>query len=312
MLEFQKITRGSKKELAELFSHQPWRACDYTFGANYQWRYFYQSTYAVCDNMAIMRAAYPGLGCCYLMPAGTGDMKTALQAIDDDATERGRWLRVFAPTEQSVDLLREHFGDRIVSAVSVRSLADYLYETERLITFAGKKMHGQKNHRNRFYRENPEARFVPVTEETLPQAEAFLKEYEQEIELEQAIEVEELHRAQELLHHAFELGQLAGFIETEQGIAALSIGEVIGDTLYVHVEKARTRFHGAYQAIVSAFAEYAVTVSGGAMYCNREDDSGDDGLRHSKLAYHPIELIEKYWVIIDPPKGCSKKIRKPC
>jgi len=31
-------------------------------------------------------------------------------------------------------------------------------------------MHGQKNHRNRFYRENPEARFVPVTEETLPAA----------------------------------------------------------------------------------------------------------------------------------------------
>jgi len=312
MLDFQPITVASRELLMPLFAQQPWRACDYTFGANFQWRVFYQTTYAVQKDMAILRAAYPGLGCCYLMPVGAGDMKCALNAIDADATERRRWLRIFAPTAESVEILREHFGDRIVSADSVRSLADYLYETERLITFAGKKLHGQKNHRNRFYRENPEARFVPVTAETLPAAETFLSEYAEEIDLQQPIEVEELHRARELLHRYAEAGQLAGYIETDRGIAALSIGEVVGDTLYVHVEKARTVFHGAYQAIVSAFADYAVAVSGGALYCNREDDSGDDGLRNSKLAYQPCALVEKYWVVIDPPKGYAHKIRKPC
>jgi len=261
-------------------------------------------------DMVILRAAYPGLGCCYQMPVGTGDLTAALHAIDADATERGRWLRIYAPTAESVETLRAHFGDRIVSATAVRSLADYLYETERLITFSGKKMHGQKNHRNRFYRENPEARFVPVTPETLPQAEAFLKAYAEEIDTQQPIEVEDLYRAQELLHNVFAAGQMAGYIETDKGIAALSIGEVVGDTLYVHVEKARTQFHGAYQAIVSAFAAYAA--GEGVPYCNREDDSGDDGLRHSKLAYHPLGLVEKYWVVIDPPKGCAHKIRKHC
>lgn len=309
MLTFRPLTLESASELAPIFEKQPWRACDYTHGANFQWRVFYETTYAVVSDMAILRAAYPGLGCCYLMPVGSGNLNEALQAIDDDAAERGRWLRIFAPTAASVEQLRAYFGDRVASATSVRSLADYLYETERLIGFSGKRLHGQKNHRNRFYRENPEARFVPVTEETLPAAEAFLEEFEREADLHQPIEVEEMRRARELLHHAKELGQLAGYIETDKGVAALSIGEILGDTLYVHVEKARTSFHGAYQAIVSAFAEYAAAED--TRFCNREDDSGDDGLRTSKLAYQPVELVEKYWVVIDPRPG-SKKPRKAC
>ena len=79
-------------------------------------------------------------------------------------------------------------------------------------------------------------------------------------------------------------------------IVALSVGEVVGDTLYCHVEKARVDYAGSYQAIVSWFAKYALEKD--TLYINREDDSGEERLRYSKLAYRPIDLIEKYWVAI--------------
>ena len=103
-------------------------------------------------------------------------------------------------------------------------------------------------------------------------------------------------RARELLHDALKLNQKAGYIETEGTIVALAVGEVNGDTLYVHVEKARTDYTGAYQAIVSEFAQYAAQPD--TLYINREDDSGDEGLRYSKMVYRPLRLLNKYWIAV--------------
>jgi hypothetical protein len=86
-------------------------------------------------------------------------------------------------------------------------------------------------------------------------------------------------------------------------VVALSIGEVVQDTLYVHVEKARVDYSGSYQAIVSMFAQYAAEED--TLYINREDDSGEERLRYSKMSYHPIRLIDKYWVTVEDPEQAS-------
>ena len=295
MLEFSKITIQNAPELQPYLNVQPFRSCDYTLGAVFQWRAYFKSAYAIVSGMLVMLATYPGEGTCFVFPVGNGDLYAALDAIEAHAKETNMPLRFCAVPEEGVAILQARYGERALVSTH-RDWADYLYNACDLINFPGKKYHTQRNHLNRFCKDNPSACFVPVTQETLPVAIAFLDEYEQHVPLDKVIEAEEMKRAKELLADSLVLRQKAGYIEVAGTIVALSIGEVVGDTLHCHVEKARVDYAGSYQAIVSWFAKYAVEKS--TLYINREDDSGEEALRYSKLAYRPIRLIDKYWVSI--------------
>ena len=87
--------------------------------------------------------------------------------------------------------------------------------------------------------------------------------------------------------------------------AGFSLGEIVGDTLFTHIEKADRDYQGCYQMVVAQFAQQFAHE--GVHFINREDDAGDPGLRTSKLSYHPVALLEKYTVTVDEPcKFCDR------
>lgn len=305
MITFQPVTDEAALHLVDYLAGQPYRSCDYTIGAIYQWRAYFASAVAFVGPVAVLRADYPFPedGHSYMFPIGGGGsaaIEAALDAVEEYTAALGIPLRYCAVPEAGAAVLRARYGARAVCTAH-RDWADYLYMLDDLKTFPGKRFHGQRNHLNRFYKDNPGSRYVPITWMTLPRARAFLTEYVYRTPARSPIEAEEQCRAQELLEAVSLLQLQAGYLETARGdIVALAIGEVVGDTLYVHVEKARLDYPGAYQAIVSAFACHAAQPD--TRYCNREDDSGEEGLRRSKEAYHPVAMIDKYWVNIAPAR----------
>ena len=88
-----------------------------------------------------------------------------------------------------------------------------------------------------------------------------------------------------------------GVITVEGTVVGFAVGEVIGDTLYVHIEKADIRYSGVYQLLVREYAAHCAAE--GLAYINREDDAGDPGLRQSKLAYRPCGMVDKYSITIE-------------
>jgi hypothetical protein len=103
----------------------------------------------------------------------------------------------------------------------------------------------------------------------------------------------------EILPEIFDNPDLYGFcgiaLYANSKIVAFAMGELVGDTLWEHIEKADFSVRGAYQMIASGFARcFADKVK----YVNREDDAGDEGLRKSKLSYQPIRLEEKFSVTL--------------
>ncbi|OPZ19501.1 MAG: hypothetical protein BWZ04_02466 [Firmicutes bacterium ADurb.BinA205] len=95
-------------------------------------------------------------------------------------------------------------------------------------------------------------------------------------------------------NHFHELGLKGGVIRIGGRVAAFTIGEPLNsDTFCVHIEKADTTYNGIYAGINNLFAEAAAADH---KYINREEDLGLEGLRRSKLSYHPAFLLDKYEV----------------
>ena len=294
-LDFKPILLEDAGHFAKYFSCQTFRTCDYSVGAVYQWRAYFDTYYTVYADMLLQIACYEDSEYCYAFPAGPGDMDAALSAIETDAAARGLPLVFCFVPEEALPVLKTRYGEDI-DITSHRDWADYLYLAEGLKTFAGKKYHGQKNHLNRFVKDHPGYAYVPVTRDNYETARDFLRAFKKETDLSEPIKQEEITRAQELLRDHFDLVLEAGYIEWNGEVIALSIGEIIGDTLFCHVEKAKREHAGAYQAIVSEFAKAVCRED--TLYINREDDSGEEGLRASKMAYQPLKLLPKYWVRI--------------
>ena len=171
--------------------------------------------------------------------------------------------------------------------ISERPWKDYLYRTEELAAFAGRRYSGQRNHINKFRRDYPDAEFTPLTDPGDPRLAAFWQDYEAEFHKSGPLAVQELSLAQEMFSRIGTDWFCAGSMLAEGRLVAVCLAEKCGGTLIDHIEKALYSHAGAYPALVQAFAAY---YGRDCTWCNREDDARDKGLRTSKLQYLPDHL----------------------
>ena len=183
---------------------------------------------------------------------------------------------------------------------------DYIYSREKLATLAGKKMHGKRNHIARFqdeddwcYEELNDSNIEERRNMTYTWIKMRAEKWNEEMELEMSV----LHEA---FDHRKELGLVGGIIRKAGQIVAFSIGEPLNsDTYVVHFEKAFPDMQGAYPMINQQFVLH---VCGEYTYVNREEDTGDPGLRKAKMSYYPEILLKKY-VAISSDVICADKDR---
>lgn len=294
MSEFVALSSENICSLLPYFRNPASRACDNTIGAVYQWRNVYNTHIAELDGLLLIRAAYEAFGEGYTYPLGVGDYARALSCMEADAKARGVPFRLSVVPEFALPFLRERYGERM-RAQTHRDWADYIYKPENFRAYAGKSLHAQRNHVNRFWREHRAAEVVPVTQVLLPACLEFLDAYTAENDPTDAGAVAETEGARDLLLLGESLGQMAYCIAEQGRIAALTIGERVGDTLVIHVEKALSAYSGAYPAMAQGFVR---AVGETVAFVNREDDAGDAGLRYSKTNYRPLYLLDKYAITV--------------
>ena len=71
------------------------------------------------------------------------------KALMEYSKEKGHPFNALQVTPEHFEQLDQWFPGRF-RIEYVRDVADYVYETEKLATLAGKKLHGKRNHINKF------------------------------------------------------------------------------------------------------------------------------------------------------------------
>ena len=303
---FRRITKNDAETLRPFFGKLKSRTCDLTSGCMLMWRDFYSQEFAVEDDVLYVAYFDEDGEKYYALPMGENDnaIEKGIERICDYEEEKGGKALFCAVPKVYLSLFeKSHRYFRILPQVD---FFDYLYNAEDLKTLKGKKYNGQRNHISKFKRTASQWSFEEITPQNIGHTVDFLKNtYKKSSDNTNDSDIRNSGEENEMVYEVLENYQIyglkGGILYADGTPVGFSIGETLGDTLYVHIEKADRNYPGAYQMLVNQFAlKYATE---GIEYINREDDMGDEGLKRSKLAYHPIELLEKFTLeTVDTPE----------
>lgn len=286
MLQFQELTAAHGDRLRGYYRNCDYRLCEYSLGVKLMWRDHLHPSFAEVAGCLVIRNCIEGEYVFdYPIAGPEADVEGALRAIESWCAATGTPLVLsVVPEDKAQTLCLRYPRCRVISE---RPWKDYLYRTEELAAFAGRRYSGQRNHINKFRRDYPDAEFTPLTDPADPRLAAFWQDYEAEFHKSGPLAVQELSLAQEMFSRIGTDWFCAGGMLAEGRLVAVCLAEKCGGTLIDHIEKALYSHAGAYPALVQAFAAY---YGGDCTWCNREDDARDKGLRTSKLQYLPDHL----------------------
>jgi hypothetical protein len=294
MLNFEPINAENILKTADFFKYKTGRTADYTIGALYMWREFYNTCFTIYEDMLLYRVKFYNKTA-FTYPVGSGSFDDAINALKEYCSNENIPLWFCTVPEEVVPALVDRYKGTIPGQPN-RDWSDYLYLAQDLAEMAGRRFSGQRNHINKFKKLYPDYSYHRITQGNLQRVIEFLISFGKEHGKEEDLAIEELKRAIELMPYFERFNLSGGFIEVEGNIIAMTVGEIVQDTLYCHIEKAVRDYEGAYQMIVKEYA--SDMMSYGIQYINREDDVGDEGLRKSKLSYHPVQILDKFCVIV--------------
>ena len=288
--EFKRPELEDKELINYYFAKAPGRSCERTFVNVYLWSRHYKVKFAVIEDALVFRDEGDGFAFSY--PAGKDEaVKKALEALMEYCRERKCPFRLYNVTEEHFAQLCGWFPDRFQIRYD-RDAADYVYETEKLATLAGKKLHGKRNHINKFKALYPDWSYESLNDDNVEECFQMALKWRNQNGCDDDVEKNaEMCVTLNSLRLYKELGLRGGVLKIGEKIVAFSVGEPLcSDTFVVHIEKAFPDIEGAYPMINQQFVLHECM---DYTYVNREEDTGAEGLRKAKLSYRPVFMVEK-------------------
>lgn len=256
------------------------QVCEQSFGNLFCWSACAKAEVAIFGDSFVAR-----WGSRYAAPIGPQKRALIEQLLADGVT------RLICIDDRYKDWLEAEFPGKF-SFREKRDSADYIYERARLAALSGKKLAAKRNHIN-YFEQQHQWEVRPLTAENLAEVAAFNDWWcMQNHGVQDPSLLREGCAVRRGLEYFEQLGYQGLVLYAEGKVCAFTYGERTSeDSFCVHVEKADADLRGAYPMINR---ELAKSLPEQVLWLNREDDTGDEGLRKAKLSYRPDLLLMKY------------------
>ena len=288
-ISWKPVSMEDRDIIESYYEKEQSMSCEFSFANNLLWMPYYSIRYAIIRDCLVFISHESICSVCF--PLGRGDIQGVVDDLLQYFSEIGRKFQMHLVTREQFARLEELYPGKFDIAYN-RDAADYIYEAEKLRTLAGKKLHGKRNHINKFKQLYPDWSFEELNDENTQECLAMAEEWGTQNLVEQDEEKDaEFEITLRALRERERLHLRGGLIRANGKVVAFSLGEPCNrETYVVHIEKAFADVPGAYPMINQQFVEH---IAEGYRYINREDDIGSEGLRKAKLSYFPDILLEK-------------------
>jgi hypothetical protein len=289
---FSPLSLNLKSEIEDLLRQYPPQISELTFTNLFMWRCYYQFQVAEHKGFLSLLAGPAGTSPYFFPPLGTGNLEDWLADCLEYFRHRGLAPRFERFPESLVKALPPIPGLKVLPD---RDNSDYVYQTKNMIRLSGNKYHTPKNHINRFTK-----RYVWDYKTLTPDLiKDCLGVQEEWCRLKQCLDSHSLineHQAiLEALTHLEPLHYKGGVIRVQGKVEAFTLGEALNpETVVIHIEKTNPELPGLNPLLQQQFLLHEWSH---LPYVNREQDLGIEGLRKSKLSYHPEFLVDKYRIV---------------
>jgi hypothetical protein len=293
------LTIEDKDLIEKYVDKEELESYEYLFSSLYMWRKLNNVKYAIVNDVLVIEKNEEGKGTFYAQPLKYNKEKLTelvdmLIERNDDFTDRDY---LFGDVdERFIEDLKKYTDYKIEIKEDIND-SEYVYNTNDLIELKGKKYHGKKNHVNSFEKSYEYEIKAIDNEKVIKDCIILLHKWHEEVAVtvdkEMLMEIDAIKDLFSELHF-FDLKSIAIYVDGE--LAGFAVGETVNDKMAViHVERGETDYKGIYaflnrQFLIESFSDIE--------YVNRQEDTGNAGLRKAKQSYHPVKMVKKYLVKI--------------
>lgn len=231
----------------------------------------------------------------FSLPLGKLDLSKSVELLKDYCKTAGHKLCFSAIPNECADIIGALCNGEVER---LDDWSDYLYKAQDLASLTGKAYSKKRNHVNRFMSDNPHYKFEMIDKKNIGLAREFMSRVELCEKSDPQLAAYELQQCMDVIDNIDKYKFEGAILKDETGeVCAVTYREVIGDTLYVHIEKMKHDVPGAGETINYLFAKMMYGRYARLAYINREEDMGDPGLKHAKESYHPTAILNKFNII---------------
>lgn len=297
MIDFKEIKLEDRQWICPLLEASDYEGCHQNFSNLFTWAKVNKTYVAEHKDYLIVKSQNDCKTPKYFFPAGKGDIKPVIEDILNEMTPYKMPTVFIGISPDNIRLLESLFPNRF-EYKEIRGDFDYVYLIEKLSMLSGRKLHSKKNHVNAFIKNNQWS-FELIDKDNIEECKEMSRLWMRSQEKESEGLDDEFTATRRYLKYFSELEVEGALIRANGQVVAFTIGEQLNsDTYVIHLEKAFKEVRGAYPVINQQFATWVMNTYPHIKYMNREEDTGEEGLRKAKLSYHPYKLNEKFHAIL--------------